>query len=387
MFRTSKLIGLLTLALAASACNSHKNGAGADLDDTGLYGSMQVDSKGEVRVAAYWKSHKETAKATHADTVGALIYLTGKVNASTGVVSFGDPYLVDGDMRSTNTATGGGKNVGMYASLQLDKSDLAHVAYYDLTDGDLKYAYETAPNKWTVEKVDTAGNVGGHCSLVLEGENPRISYYDFDNKHLKFAMKNGGAWQTQTIDDGLGFDYGMFSSLASDGSGGLGIAFYDATNGDLGYVVGDGTSGFNANAIEWVDTANDVGRWPSLAYDLGTAKIAYHDNTTQHLMLAVRDGSGTWTPSIIDSTDWVGADTSMRIDKFGNVHIAYFDGMNNDQKYAKYDGNTWTIATIAAAGANGYYNNVALDPTNKPVFGWYSFTNTAFQARAGVPIP
>ncbi len=59
------------------------------------------------------------------------------------------------------------------------------VAYY--AEGDLKFAMRTAGN-WISEDVDTAGNVGTHTSLAIDGDGyAHIAYRDADNERLKYA--------------------------------------------------------------------------------------------------------------------------------------------------------------------------------------------------------
>jgi hypothetical protein len=75
-------------------------------------------------------------------------------------------------------------------SLTLDRDDQPHIAYY--VAGDLFYAYREGSN-WMTETVDTLGDVGNFVSLALDGEDrSRIAYYDTSNRDLKFA------WQTRT---------------------------------------------------------------------------------------------------------------------------------------------------------------------------------------------
>lgn len=365
------LVGVL--AAASSACgNKNKNGASVDTEDRGMYASLATLEAGRVAAAFYHRSHREPGESS-SDKVGALIYVTGEVKGDGGV-RWGDDQRLDGDVREE-----GQHDVGLYASIAIGADGFARISYYDKTSGDLKLATQLEKKEWRVEVVDSAGNVGGWTSLVMDGNDPRIAYYDFDNGDLKIAVKNGaGAWNVIKV-DGTDTDSGKFASLASDGNGGLGIAYYDATNADLRYVTGTAT-GFGAPEI--VDGAGDTGQWPSLAYDAGTALIAYQDFTNQDLRLARRDGGASWALSTVDPGDWVGADTSIAVGNGGEITVAYMDGLNNDLNAATWDGQAWALSKIAEVGANGYFNNVVLDAEDaKPIFGTYDYTTTEFNAR------
>ena len=361
------LVGALS-ALAAG-CGKNNSGAKADNEDSGMHASMALLARAEVGVASYHRSHREPGE-NQSDKVGALVYRTGEIRGD-GEVKWGDDQRVDGDIREE-----GQSDVGMYASLAIAPDGLARISYYDKTGGDLKFATQVSKSKWEIEVVDTPGNVGGWTSLALVDGAPSIAYYDFDNGDLKFATKQAAGWNVIKV-DGADTDSGKFAAIAADGTGGLGIAYYDATNGDLRYVTGT-PAGFGTPEV--VDGAGDTGQWPSLAYDLGTALIAYQDFTAQDLRYARRDGGSAWQLSTLDAGEWVGADTSIAVDAAGHVTVAYMDGLDNDLNSADWNGSSWSTRKIAELGANGYYNNVVLDEDSKPVYGTYTYAGTKFIA-------
>lgn len=374
MLKMKVLCVSMVMSALVAGCGRHKNGA-SDTEDIGSHASMAINAEGKLVVASYWRAHKVSENRD--ERVGALTITIGRLGAD-GVADFGDPQVIDGDERVE-----GKSNVGMYTSIAIGTDGFARVSYYDRDNGDLKLATQIANKKWEIETVDSAGNVGGYTSLVLENDLPRIAYYDFDAGDLKLAAKTGTSWTKFVIDASTDWDSGKFCSLAADGNGGLAVAYYDATNGDLGFASGNAL-GFGAP--EWIDLAGDTGRWPSIAFDLGSPRIAYQDFTNQDLKLARRDGGGAWVLETVDAGEWVGADTALSVDRNGRMTITYFDGLNNDVLGAKWDGQAWVLSKVAEAGANGYFNNVVLDANDVAIAGWYSYTATDFLAQTVTPV-
>jgi hypothetical protein len=130
-------------------------------------------------------------------------------------------------------------DVGEFASLALDSSDHPHISYYDLTNGQLFYAYHDGVD-WNRIKVDSTGNVGTYTALALDGEDhPHIAYYDVDNQDLKYASFDGVSWQITTVDSEG--DVGQSASMALDSAGRPHISYYDLTRQTLKYAVYTGT--------------------------------------------------------------------------------------------------------------------------------------------------
>jgi len=171
--------------------------------------------------------------------------------------------------------------VGWWSSLALEPTYpyTPHVSYYDILNGDLKYAYKSNTT-WLTETVDSEGDVGWYTSLALDSSgNPHISYYDRTNGVLKYAWKSGTTWLTETVDStGLPSFVRGGTSLELDQADAPHISYYDATNTnkDLKYAHFDSTVWI----IQTVDSEGDVGTWSSLALDqLGCPHISYADAT------------------------------------------------------------------------------------------------------------
>jgi hypothetical protein len=56
--------------------------------------------------------------------------------------------------------------------------------------------------------------------------------------------------------------------------------------------------------------------------------------------------------------------------------ISYYDFVNDDLKYASFNGLYWDIQTIDSSGDVGGYTSLALDSSGNPRISYYDETNT-----------
>ncbi len=280
----------------------------------------------------------------------------------------------------------GAGNVGAFTSIALDSSGNPYISYYDVTNGNLKYAYKDASGIWHTETVDTGGvgrGVGRYTSIALDSSgNPHISYHDASNGDLKYAYKTAsGSWITETVDTGGTANVGMYTSIALDSSGNPHISYYDNTNGNLKYAYKTASGSW---VTETVDSSGDVGSHTSIALDSsGNPHISYYDGTNGDLKYAYKTASGSWITETVDTggTANVGAFTSIALDSSGNPHISYYDGTNGALKYAyKTASGSWVTETVDSSGIIvGMYTSIALDASGNPHISYYDYTNGALK--------
>jgi len=254
---------------------------------------------------------------------------------------------------------------GSYVSLALDSQGYAGISYYDFNNTHLKYAHWTGIN-WSIQTVDVEGFNGLHTSVAFDSkDNPHISYSA--QNALKYAYWNGTAWNIQAIDVA-----GSFTSIAIDTNDYPHISYFSVQNGaDLKYAVYNGT----AWKVETVDSEGLTGEFTSLKLDSnGYAHISYLDITNKDLKVAWRDSAG-WHTQVVDSAGDTGWYSSLALDENGTTHISYFDNASRDLKYATSEGPNWTIQTVESSGDVGTDTSLALDSQGNPHISYTDNSN------------
>ncbi len=250
------------------------------------------------------------------------------------------------------------------AALDLDSAGTPHVAYYDSSEQDLKYAHNTT-GTWTSFPLATTGDVGRYPSLRLDGSNTsHISYLDASRGDLVYATNSAGTWVTAVVDsDG---DAGHYSSLGLDAGGNIHIGYREAAGDVIRYATNSSGS--------WVTGTVDGagGESVSLAIDqFGNAHLSYIQSGD---LYHATNASGTWVLTTVDTTGSIAGPTSVALNSNGDVFIGYGESTSEDFKYATNASGAWVVSTIASAGKVGGSNALSIDPFNILHFAYFDST-------------
>ena len=248
------VVAIASILLASSAWAQWNVQTVDNSGNTGAKTSIAYDAQGYPHIGysdehgnvyhAFW-----TGRAWQIETVGSSGWSFPPVGLcidDAGIVhiAFGYGYPNNYNELHYSKKTSGGwqsaevieSNVWSTSALGLwiDSDRIPHVSYCYL-GGTLRHAYKPA-SSWLIQTVDDAGSVGQYSSIVSDASGHLyIAYRDEDGTELKFAYYDGSTWSTQIVD--MSADVGDTGvSIKLDGSGNPCIAYYDKTNGDLRYA-------------------------------------------------------------------------------------------------------------------------------------------------------
>jgi len=162
---------------------------------------------------------------------------------------------------------------------------------------------------------DSASGIGVWNDIVMDDDdNPRISYIDDNSDNLKYAEWTGSTWSVTGLDS-------------------------DAQEGPTAIVL-------------------DLQGYPHILYRNGSGDL-YH---------AYRD-SGGWSREAVDSTydDYFGYGLDLAIDRFGNLHAAYYYSPGADLYYIKGTTGSWGSAqALDTFSSVGRQPSIAVDYDGNP---------------------
>lgn len=248
---------------------------------------------------------------------------------------------------------------GNQNALAVDKQGVTHFVYYDVSARTMKYATRSSDGDWsaTQEIDNTLPFQGYYLSLAVDTlGQPAVAYFDGTNGDLKYARYDGADWQLTTIDSKN--STGAYPSLVFDRNGLALVTYYRKTTGDLRAARRD----FDGNwTIESIATKGDIGRSTSAAVDAkGQVGVAYEDSTQGWLGYSqLNPRTNTWASTIVDKSTRGVAYTSMAFGTDNNAPwISYYDSFPANLKVASFANRRWTPETVVSRGATGLFTNL-----------------------------
>jgi hypothetical protein len=254
----------------------------------------------------------------------------------------------DGELEVAEVDGGGDFDRGTHSSLAVGTDGRVHIAYRDQGLGRLRYAERSPEGAWQSWGIDgcpladgcddVETDRGEWAALALVAGQPRVAFYDRARGDLGMAVRgDDGVWQVSVLDGrdpvtGVDTgDVGRFVSVALDPKRRLGIAYYDATRGQLRYLAPEGGAGgpvrvddgVIADAESGALRHNPVGQHVALRYDLqGKAHMIYLD--AGRLVLRHATVVGTAVAAAVDLVGLAaGGHVDFRVAADGRLRGAY----------------------------------------------------------------
>lgn len=154
------------------------------------------------------------------------------------------------------------------------------------------------------------------------------------------------------------------------------ISYYDATSGDLKLARSTSSGSW---VIATIDSVGNVGQFTAIAVAKGGIHIGYYDVTNGNLKHAMgvwtSTGCCTWSINTVASAGAIGKFASIVIDSSGVPHMSYYDETNGNLMYTKFTPSAWENETVEASGNVGQYTWIAVDSNGVPHISYYDVTN------------
>jgi len=261
-------------------------------------------------------------------------------------------------------------NEGMHPSAAVNSSGYLRVAFLRTSSYDLMYYYRTGIGG-LVETAISSGNVGQHCSMVLDSSgNPFVSHYNDSTDALDYAWRNG-TWDSNVVTISVTV---TSTSIDVDTLDRPHIAYTANSDSSLHYKWNTGTwiTQTLVTTFDWVTGCSldiDAGRHPHIAYRFG-------DGTDCGVRYSHHDGS-TWNHRIVEQGDgFSGMSPSVAAGSSGLPQISYGSW---DLKRAWYDGSDWHTAVVDDLSNPNFclFTSLALDGMNRPHIAYIVYNPTA----------
>jgi hypothetical protein len=387
----------------------------------GPYSDVDVAANGDAYVSAYAQSHGDLVVARH---VGDGPIADAEWEFVDGVPA--GPVVINGS-NIRGGITDAGTDVGMYTSIQVGADDAPVVAYFDRTNGGLRFAGKFG-GVWQSHTVDDGtgainaelgGEIAGmfaSMSVRTDDGRPGIAYMALTSaggglttSEVRFAAATTATpttasdWQVYVVDKlalpavdpgnpdvvPLPSGLGLFVDAARDAQQAPVVVYYDRINGDLKMARFDAEGG-QFRTPEVLDGGNaDVGWYPAVAVDAtGVAHVVYQDAARDDLKYI---DSGSKAPQVVDSgyrtvgttesglpkpeLHIVGSDANIVLTTAGPM-VVYQDSTSHELLVARKDAQgAWTYSAVAGnespfVGAFGFFASAVFTGQDLVISNW-----------------
>ncbi|MCS6900298.1 MAG: hypothetical protein RMJ98_11570, partial [Myxococcales bacterium] len=289
--------------------------------------------------------------------------------------------------------TNPGPDVGLWTSIAIGEGDKPMVAYYDVTNGALKFA-SLDGDKWssyTLQQKPKA-QIGRYAKMLLVGGKPVIAYFFYEPGQGGFAISGvrvaraksavptaPGDW---TFEDAFVNQQTPCRASLCEGNTKCNLATgkcqpvvdgCDKCGSDAACFAGDGGPQCQAIATAAKPEAylNATGLYVAAALlpsksDIG---LAFYDRIRGNVWVAKKEG--TWVAKLVDGqngdnpgtdTGDMGIGTSLAIDDKGDWHLAYVSGLDETLRYLFLpQGNPSASSTVVDYGGPPNVNEPSAD--------------------------
>jgi FlgD Ig-like domain len=270
------------------------------------------------------------------------------------------------------TVDSGPTDVGHFISLALDAAENPHVSYLDIDNRRLKYA-RRENGAWVLEDVAAAGiGFGANTDIALDNDgNPHVTYFARTDSTVRYARRVSGFWAIETIERWAFGVTGPAASIALDEDGNPHVSYERrtgaaalayATRSGSGWTIESVSPGGVGESVLSLDTDGN----PHIVYDRGD-RIRY-----------VRRIEGHWIEEIATPPPDGGSiapHVSFVLDRNRKPHVTYsrfYLGYANTLHYVRKGLGNWSRETIdPSTTEDTWFGSLALDASNHPHVSYF----------------
>lgn len=274
------------------------------------------------------------------------------------------PPFVEFTLESVDTAG----DVGASASLAVDDKGRPHVAYLDRTSRSLRYAWRDEGG-WHAETVGGV-DVSRNCSLALEPDGTPIVVYK-NGLMVESATRREGGWIHQTVGG-----YAPWASCvvtAKDGSVHAGFLWSTSGGTYLGHVsyafLGVGSwveVPLESSPFYFIPTNPQC----SIAVDGELDPLLCFSNDESHELRCFERSAGAWTSSLVSYGTW----SSIAVDSAGVPHVSFYDTTWRQLRIATGSSGHWSVGVVDDEGVVGQYSSLEFGPGGRAHIAYYDST-------------